>query len=209
MGLPSVVTYSLAAANSALLAAVQTPGTTVSLTLATTVLDVQRRVIISSGGNDSALSWIVRGTNIAGFPIVDTLTGSNAGSTQSNLDFKSVSSIVATLGTAASTVSAGTNSTGSTIWNIVNMHVSPVNIEYGCILQTGAATWSIQYTYDDPNSLPAGVSSPQPFNHPTIVNATASIDGSSNDPVFAWRLLISAGTGTVRAIGIQAGISGP
>lgn len=209
MGLPSVVTYSLAAANSALLAAVQTPGTTVALTLATTMLDVQRRVIISSGGNDSALNWIVRGTNIAGFPIVDTLSGSNAGSTQSNLDFKSVSSIVATLGTAASTVSAGTNSTGSTIWNIVNMHVSPVNIEYGCVLQTGAATWSIQYTYDDPNSLPAGVSVPQPFNHPSIVNATASIDASTNDPVFAWRLLISGGTGTVRATGIQAGIAGP
>jgi hypothetical protein len=209
MALPTVVTYNLAASNTAVLAAVQTPGTTVALTLATTVLDVQRRVIISSGGNDSALNWVVRGTNGAGFPIVDTLTGANAGSTQSNLDFKTVSSIVATLGTAASTVSAGTNGVGSTLWNIVNTHVTPSNIEYGCVLQTGVATFSIQYTYDDPNNPSSGVNSPTAFNHPTIVNATATIDGSSNDPLFAWRLLISAGTGTVRAIGIQAGIGGP
>jgi hypothetical protein len=135
---------------------------------------------------------------------------------QSNLDYRTVisiqpsaSSVAQSLATTASTVSAGTNGVGSSLWNIVNWHVSPSNIEYGCILRSGAATFSIQYTYDDPNNLPPGVAFPQAYNHPTIVNATSTIDGSSNDPMTAWRLLISAGTGTVCAIGIQAGIGGP
>ena len=155
--------------------------------------------------------------NAAGFTVSEYLVGGAAGSTvQSNLDYRTIISIAPSLSsmaqqlcTTASTVSAGTNGVGSTLWNIVNSHVTPSNIEYGTILRSGAATWSIQYTYDDPNNLPSGVGYPQPFNHPTIVNQTASIDGSSNDPIFAWRLLLSAGTGTVCAIGIQAGISGP
>jgi hypothetical protein len=109
----------------------------------------------------------------------------------------------------AATVSVGVNGVGSSIWNIVNWYTTPSNISYGCVLQSGAATFSIQYTYDDPNNLPAGVPFPQPFNHPTIVNATASIDGASNDPLTAWRLQILAGTGSVRATGIQSGLGSP
>ena len=85
-----------------------------------------------------------------------------------------------------------------------------MNIQYACIMTgTFNATFSIQYTYDDPNNLATGVTYPQAFNHPTIVNQTATIDGSSNDPITAWRLLITGGTATVRAIAIQAGIGGP
>jgi hypothetical protein len=112
-------------------------------------------------------------------------------------------------GTTASTNSAGLNGTGSSLWNIVNWHTTPSNISYGTVLQSGAASWTIQYTYDDPNNLPPGVPYPQPFNHPTIVNATATIDGASNDPITAWRLEITGGTGVVRAVGIQSGLGSP
>jgi hypothetical protein len=100
---------------------------------------------------------------------------------------------------------------GSTLWNIVSWHTTPANIELSNIVTTAASgvTYSIQYCYDDPNRLPSGVGFPQPFNHPTIVNATTSLDGSINDPITAWRLAIVSGTGTVRATGIQAGIGSP
>lgn len=177
----------------------------------------QQRITITSASSDTGIYFHVVGLNQAGFTVAEFLQGGGAGSTVvSNLDYKTIisiqpsaSSVAQTLGTTASTVSAGTNGQGSSLWNIVNWHVSPSNIEYGTILQSGAATWTIQYTYDDPNNLPAGVPYPQPFSHPTIVNATTSIDGASNDPLTAWRLYISAGTGTVRAIGIQAGVAGP
>jgi hypothetical protein len=177
----------------------------------------QQRITITSQSSDTAIFFHIIGLNQAGFTVSEFLTGGGAGSTvQSNLDYRTVisiqpsgSSTAQTLATTASTVSAGLNGVGSSLWNIVNWHVTPVNLEYGTILQSGAATWSIQYTYDDPNNLPPNVAFPQAFNHPTIVNATATIDGASNDPITAWRLLINSGTGVVRAIGIQAGIGGP
>jgi hypothetical protein len=194
--------------------------TSSALTLATTLLPGiwQRRVLITSQGNDSGIYFHIVGANQAGFPIAEYLAGgaNNTSPVQSNLDYLTVvsitpsnSSVAQTNASTAATVSAGVNGVGSCLWNIVNWHVTPVNIQYSCVLATGAATFSIQYTYDDPNNLPSGVTYPQPFNHPTIVNATATIDGSSNDPITAWRLYISAGTGSIRATGIQAGIGGP
>lgn len=220
---PIVVTYSLPAGNATTIAASQ--GSTAGAfqlngTLGTAVGGVlgavQQRVTITSGGNDSAIFFHIVGLNQAGFTVSEFLQGASTALATSNLDYRTVISITPsasgtsqTLATTASTVSAGTNQTGSSLWNIVNWHTTPSNISYGCQLVTGAATFSIQYTYDDPNNLAAGQAFPQPFNHPTIVNATATIDGASNDPITAWRLEIVGGTGTVRAVGIQSGLASP
>jgi hypothetical protein len=182
--------------------------------LATT--GIQQRITITSGSSDTGIYYHIVGLNAAGFTVQEYLVGGAAGSTvQSNLDYRTIisiqpsaSSVAQSLATTASTVSAGTNGVGSSLWNIVNWHNTPSNISYATVLRSGAATWTIQYTYDDPNKLPVGVAYPQPFSHPTIVNATTSIDGFSNDPLTAWRLYISAGTGLVSATGIQAGIAG-
>lgn len=207
MALPNVVIYNLAASSITALVNAAASGT-VNFTLATTILDTQRRVAFTTAGNESGNTFTIVGTNAAGNSITEAVTGPNASTTQSNLDFKTVSSITASTATV-DTVSIGTNGNGSSLWNIMNWHVTPVNIEVGCILQQGAATFTLQYTYDDPNNLPSGVSYPQPFNHPSLANATASIDGAINDPVTGVRLLISGGTGTVRMNIIQAGIAGP
>lgn len=194
--------------------------TTGPFTLATTGVPGvwQRRVLVTSSGNDTAIFFHIVGLNQAGFTVSEFLAGGNAtaGAVTSNLDYLKIvsvtpsnSSVSQTNASTAATVSVGVGGTGSSMWNIVNQHDTPSNISYGCILTANNATFSIQYTYDDPNNLPSGVLFPQAFNHPTIVNATASIDGASNDPIFAWRLLVTGGTGSIRAIGTQAGISGP
>lgn len=176
----------------------------------------QQRVTITSGGNDSSIFFRIAGLNLANNPITEVLAGGNATVVQSNLDFGVVRSIIPQanltggLATTAGTVSAGTNGVGSSLWNIVNWHVSPSNIEVsGVVVGTTAVNYTVQYTYDDPNNLPSGVQYPQPFNHPTLVGATTSLDGSINDPVTAVRLLINSGTGTIRYTMIQAGIGGP
>jgi len=178
----------------------------------------QRRVTITSQGNDSAIYFHIVGGNQAGFPIQEFIAGQNGSATaaQSNLDYltiasitPSASSVAQSVASTAATVSAGVNGSGSCLWNILNWHVTPVNVSYATILTSGSATWSIQYTYDDPNNLPIGATYPQPFNHPVIVNASSTVDGNSNEPITAWRLLVSAGTGVIRAIGTQAGIGGP
>lgn len=209
MALPIIFTRALAAANATAL--VNAQGTTVAgtaFTLGTTVLDAQRRLLFNFSANESSNTFRVIGTNDAGFAIAETVSGVNASTTQSNLDFKTVSSITP-VGTTAGTTSVGTNGSGSSLWQIVNWHVTPANFSFATILVSGTATWSIQYTYDDPNNLSSGVTYPQPFTHPTVANATTTVDGVTNDPITAWRLLTTAGVGTVRAIGIQAGISGP
>lgn len=228
MALPVVLTYSLSSTfGTTAIALAQGPVTGLfqlngtygtSSPLGVGVVGVnQQRLTITSLSSDTGIFFHIVGLNQAGFTVSEFLTGGGAGSTvQSNLDYKTVisiqpsaSSTQQTLGTTASTVSAGLNTTGSTPWNIVNWHADPVNVAFGTVLQAGAATWSIQYTYDDPNNLPSGVTVPTALNLSAITNATATVDSSLSEPFTAWRLTINAGTGTVRAVGIQAGIGSP
>jgi hypothetical protein len=177
----------------------------------------QQRVTITSGGNDTAIYFHIVGLNQAGFTVQEFLLGGNSGSTvQSNLDYRTVisiqpsgSSTQQTLGTTASTVSAGINGVGSTLWFIQNWHATPTNIEVSGVIQSGLVTWSAQYTYDDPNNLAAGVTFPQPITHPTLNNISSTLDGPINDPVTGVRFLISSGTGTLRGTIIQAGLGSP
>lgn len=212
MALPIVVTYTLGAGVST--AIVNAQGTTaagVAMTLATTVVDPtnQRRLLITTTGDESGNTFTVVGTNQAGFSITETITGPNASTTRSNLDFLTITSIKP-LAATVGTTSIGTDGVGSSMWNIMNWHVSPVNIEVsGVVVGTKGVNFSVQYTYDDPNNLPSGVVYPQPFTHPTVASSTTSIDGSINDPVTAVRLLMNSGTGTVRMTVIQAGIGSP
>jgi hypothetical protein len=230
MALPNVITYSLsttfgttsislASGTTTLTAAFQLNGTfgTGSVFGSGVLGPYQQRVTITSGGNDTGIYFHIVGLNQAGFTVSEFLTGGNTGSTvQSNQDYRTVisiqpsaSSVAQTLGTTASTVSAGTNGVGSSPWNIMNWHVTPTNIEVSGVIQTGAVNWGAQYTYDDPNNLPAGVAVAQPFNHPTLNNQTTSVDGAINDPVTAVRFIINSGTGTLRGTIIQAGIGSP
>jgi hypothetical protein len=185
-------------------------------------LDTQRRVIITSGGTDTGISFTINGTSDNGTPISDTITGGTATlAAISNLDFKTVSSVTHT-GTVAGTLQVGTTngSTGigtglspgpeaSTPWFGVNWHAQPFNVELAGIVLAGVTVnWGWQYTYDDPNNLPAGISFPQPFNHPTLNAQSGSLDGAINDPVAAIRLVVNSGTGAVRGTWMEAGLSG-
>lgn len=165
-----------------------------------------RRVILTSGGNDSGITWAVTGTNSSGSTITDTVTGSNGGAAQSNLDFVTVTKIVPS-GAVASTVIVGTNGVGSSQWIVWNwMGKSPMNIGMAIELVSGAANFTVQHTYDDPNNLLGGAVFPLAFTSPFINAAAATIDGSYTTPIIATRLLINSGTGALRARFIQAGI---
>ncbi len=179
-------------------------------------LDTQRRVILTSGGNDTGITFTISGAGDNGAPITDTVTGASGAAAISNLDFKTITGVTHT-GTVAGTLTIGTTTNFSagivvaaTPWFGVNWHAQPVNIELSGIV-TGTLTWGWQYTYDDPNNLPPGVLFPQPFNHPTLNNITVSQDGAINDPVAAVRLVIisaATNTGSVRGTWMEAGISG-
>jgi hypothetical protein len=99
------------------------------------------------------------------------------------------------------------NGAGISPWKVMNTHATIVNIGIGCSV-SGQATYTVEYTYDDPNNLPPGASGPQVFQLSSMTNLTTSADGALLQPVTAMRVNVSVGTGTVRMTLVQSDIVG-
>ena len=221
MASPIVLTKTLAAAISNGIALSQSPGAAAltlngsTVTSGVATLDTARRVILTSGGNDSGITFTIVGTNSTGNAQTDVISGSNGGVAQSVLDFVTVTSITPSAA-IASTIIAGTNTVGSTPWNTLNWHATSVmNVGFAVELVSGVANYTVQHTYDDPNNtqnltvygLVAGQTfAPLPFSHPVVQNVSATLDGSYVTPIAAIRLLINSGTGLLRFRILQSSI---
>jgi hypothetical protein len=175
------------------------------------VLDSQRRIIITSGSNDSAVTFTVYGTNDAGIAISSAVQGANVGVAVLPVDFRTITRITASTATGAVTV--GTNSTGSSQWFMPNYHLAPFILDIECGI-TGSVTYSIETTMDDywtpPGQnlvgMPAytGIVLVRPT---TVVAATAGSSLVITAPCRGWRATITAGSGSVTCEALQAGIS--
>lgn len=211
MALPLVVTKALPAGlTTSIVNAQNTVAALVPYTLATTIVgSSQRRLLLTTTADETLNTFVIVGTNDAGFPITENLVGVNNSTAQSNFDFKTITSIKP-LVTAAGTVSFGVTGVGSTLWFIQNWHATPTNIQIsGVVVGTTAVNYTVEYTYDDPNNLPSGVSFPAAYQLQALKNVTTTLDASINDPVTGIRFTINSGTGTVRGTIIQAGIGSP
>lgn len=104
-------------------------------------------------------------------------------------------------------VSVAQTGVGASAWKSINFHAQEVNIGIGVQL-TGAATYTIEYTYDDVNNLPEGVLSPLVFPLSTMTNQTASADGQILFPITYLRIRVTAGLGTARMVFVQSDIIG-
>ena len=97
---PTTVTVGpLAAASANAIALSQTPTSALTLNgaLATggvATPDVPRRVLITTTANESAKTFTINGTDPNGNTVVDVVTGPNASTAQSHIDFKTITSIV-------------------------------------------------------------------------------------------------------------------
>jgi len=160
MSNPSVISLQLAAAvaNGVWLAGALTGGTfytpngsLVPAGSIPAVFDVPRRVIITSAGNDSAISFWIHGTNRGGTVIWELVPGTNAGVAVSANDFATIIGFAAT-GTTASTVTLGTNGTGSSPWVLDNFLSSNWALSVWCSVVSGSATYTVEDTPDDPNT---------------------------------------------------------
>jgi len=204
----------LAAANPAAIAASQTLGAAGPVTLngpaaggvpITATLDTSRRVIITSAGNDTGVTFTVTGTS-HGVYRSEQLTGASGGAAATVNDFDTITSITASGATSAITV--GTSTTGSTRWMNVNPNVAPFSLDVE-ISVTGAVTYSVEYTLSDlileptaRNPTPAAI-----IVRPTsLVNQTTAASYNFTQPMRAWRVTITAGTGTVTIQAMQSGI---
>ena len=181
-------------------------GTATIDTATATNTAIGRRVIVTSGGNDSGITFTVTGTNASGAVISDTFAGANAGAAQSNLDFVTVTNVTHT-GSVATTVTVGTNGVGSSPWVPLNWHATSVmNEGFAVELVSGSANFTVQHTYDDPNNLQAGATFPIAVNNASVANAAATADGSYTFPIAAIRLLVNSGSGQLRMRVLQSSI---
>jgi hypothetical protein len=208
---PVVLTKTLAAASVNNIAQSQSLGAAGNLTLngsavsgGVATLDTQRRILITSAGNDSGITFTVFGTTDQGTAIQETVTGTNAGAVATNQDFATVTQVAAS-GATASTVQVGTNTVGSTRWLLTDQHLTPGNVSLGGTLVSGSATYTAEYTYDDFLNLPTGAF-PLARTVSGLTNQTTSTDAQLAFPVKGVRLTINSGAGSVALTVIQAGI---
>jgi hypothetical protein len=187
-------------------------GTLVANGVAT--FDSQRRVSITSAGNDSGISFTVYGAGQNGQAISETVVGGNAVEVDTLQDFLTVTR-VASSGAVATTVQVGSAATGSTPWIIPNPHITPTEIAAGLELISGAATASVEVTDDSPLAqMPiytAGYAMTPPIPR---AEAWPGLNGQNNDAqavinrtVAAIRLTITAGQGMFGLTLRQAGIT--
>jgi hypothetical protein len=86
-----------------------------------------------------------------------------------------------------------------------NLYSAPTNIALGATILSGAATYTVQYTFDDVQEPGYDPATGNWVDHAYMTAKTASADSNIAYPVVAVRMRVTAGAGTVRLVVIQAG----
>lgn len=205
MARTKVISLSMAAASANNICLSQTPGGAGDLTLngalvvsGVAVIDVARRVRVTTVSNESAKTLTIYGTGRTGATISESMTGPNATTGDTNLDFKTVTRIaVSAAFTGAVTV--GTSGIASTQWYPVSRDSTPTNIGFGVSLSTGASmTYSIEHTFADVQNTSAPF---DVFVHSAVSGETTSQNDNYAFGISAMRLttsLYTSGTATLR-----------
>lgn len=159
-------------------------------------------VRLTSGGNDSGITFTFTGTDADGLSQSETVAGTNGSNTDTTKFFKTITEIT------ASAAVAGTIVVGNLITSVSptfrpNCSVNPYNLGILAELVSGTATYTLQQTYED-------VDSKYPttwIDNATVANKSASFEHNVTAPVAGYRLKLTASSsGVVKLNVIQAGV---
>jgi len=169
------------------------------------VITNPQRITITT--TDNTHPFTITGTTPTGSLLTETVT-SNGTSVTSVLDYAKVTSITIA-GNASAAVTVGTSGTGATPWVRLDEWASPpVGIQ--CDV-SGTVNYTIQSTYDDPNSPtdPVGVSSMTWINTNDTngVNATGAVQTNFLFTPTYVRALLNSGSGSVTMKVIQYNVA--
>jgi hypothetical protein len=132
------------------------------------------------------------------------------------LSYKTVTSITIDAASAGA-IEVGTNGVGASVPVPLDQYVPDFTVMLAVILKSGAANFTVQYTFDDVftkyapyNALYPGSPAGDPttitwWNHADITAQAANAKGSLVEPVKAVRLLTNSGTGELEFQIIQGG----
>jgi hypothetical protein len=185
----------------------QTPGAAGPLTLngstvtnGTAVLGNPQRITITT--TDSTHTFTVTGMTPTGAVVTEVLTG-NGTSATSVLNYAKINSIVIN-GAATGAVTVGTSGLGDVWIRLDEWANPPVGIQVNV---TGTANWTLQASYDDPNS-PTNPIAPTAMRWVTTndTNAVAATGNVQTNFLFTplWvRVVLNSGTGSVDVTATQ------
>jgi hypothetical protein len=185
----------------------QTPGAAGALTpngstvvSGVAVLDKPRQVLITTTGDEHTKSFIITGTDWAGSPISETISGIASGTTKASvLSYATVTSITISAA-AAGALTVGTNGVASSSWVRLDGWANP-SVSKQCVV-SGTVNYTVQYSNDDPNAIQGTPVNPNAMNwfndmNTEFVGATASqFDLWAFVPLWV-RLVLNSGTGSV------------
>jgi hypothetical protein len=100
---------------------------------------------------------------------------------------------------------ADEGSSGVTAPVPLDQYISPFNVSLA-IVPTDTATYTVQYTFDDPFTADFDAATATWFNHPDLTSESGNNDGNFAFPVRATRLNVSAADDNVTFYVTQAGI---
>jgi hypothetical protein len=178
-------------------------------------LDQPRRVLFTSAGNDSGITFTVSGTDWNNMPVSEVVTGANATTTYTVYDFKTVTSVVAS-GASAGNVSIGTNAIASSRPVFLDLYADNSTYIQTDTGGSSAITYTIQLSGDNPNNAQIGIGTDGYVNArwinsgtAALVNATSSQNANQAGVPTMIRCYISnAGSNTSASVHVNFNQSG-
>lgn len=169
-------------------------------------MDNPRRVLITTTANESAKTITIVGTDWNYAPQTEIITGPNATTGYTNLDFRTVTSITISAA-AAGAITVGTNTVASSMWVRLDSYAL-AQVALQCTV-TGTVSFTVQQTLQDPNS---SLNPVLPYlmtwintSDTAAVNATASLQTNYGyAPIFS-KITLNSGSGSVSSVISQLG----
>ena len=173
-------------------------------------LDTPRRVLLTPTGNESANTFTITGTMWSGDVVFEVLTGGNATATYSNLDFQTITQIVAT-NTAAGSLTFGTNGVASSQWVVFDDY-APAAVAVQ-VTASGTVNYTVQQTVQE-LAQGGSLGTLMPYQltwlnigDPNAVSQTASVQTGYTFAPHRARVTLNSGTGTLSAVFAQYGVA--
>ena len=158
-------------------------------------LDTQRQILFTTTADETAKTITLVGTNLAGAAIGEIITLVNNSTVASVLDYKTLIS-GSTSAALTGNLSIGTNGLAGSPWVALDpWAVPPVGVQVDV---SGTVNYTVQITYDDPNSptnsvAPQNVAWASSADTNLVAQTATKIGSLANTPAFA-RLLLNSQT---------------
>ncbi len=153
---------------------------------------VAQKVVITSAGDDSGITFTITGTNADNQTISEVVTGANTTTATSTIYYKTVTSIL-TSGSTTSTVTVGYSaSNGSSNMIVTDWSQSPFNPTFE-VTVSGTISYSVQVTQDDIYAIanPTWLD-PIWMTSQSLTSATTTKLNSIVSPCRATRIIINS-----------------